>query len=299
MPELTPDILAFQQLRRILGPHASDQELRKHLECFSLDTRKATNGYLRSVCMEIGTHFDFQLRPSRVLQVDSSVRQPSHPKSLSSDAIVLPWQDLDLNLFPAIRFLSLREYGQLLFVSKTLLQSLATHNDLWTHVFETVFREEKCAHEERQEVPPCETNDRSLKSTCSHARHFRKGNSELQGCEQQRQNYTTPNSPSDGTPRDLCLSILGFQKCEAFRSFQSRWRQESQRMCPRCNKKDAVLPVVHGFPSTPLVTNFRQGRLILTENCGFLGPPWKCKRCLMEWEEYPFWGQALPLDSEA
>mmetsp|Transcript_50294 Transcript_50294/g.109528 ORF Transcript_50294/g.109528 Transcript_50294/m.109528 type:complete len:305 (+) Transcript_50294:45-959(+) len=81
----------------------------------------------------------------------------------------------------------------------------------------------------------------------------------------------------------------------SFLRFTERWRQELGRVCPKCAARQAIVPIVYGFPSAPLTAHYRRGALVLTEVCGFLGPCWACRRCHFEFEQYPYVGDLQPV----
>jgi len=81
----------------------------------------------------------------------------------------------------------------------------------------------------------------------------------------------------------------------SFLRFRERWRQELSRSCPKCGAREAIVPVVYGFPSATLTAHFRRKTLMLTEVCGFLGPCWVCRRCTFEFEQYPYLGDLQPV----
>ncbi|CAJ1415729.1 unnamed protein product [Effrenium voratum] len=87
----------------------------------------------------------------------------------------------------------------------------------------------------------------------------------------------------------------GASRSRAFERFTERWRQELGRVCPQCAAQEAIVPIVYGFPSAPLAAHYRQGSLVLTEVCGFLGPCWACRRCHYEFESYPYSGTFRPV----
>lgn len=81
----------------------------------------------------------------------------------------------------------------------------------------------------------------------------------------------------------------------SFLRFTERWQQELGRVCPKCAARQAIVPIVYGFPSAPLTAHYRRGALVLTEVCGFLGPCWACRRCHFEFEQYPYLGDLQPV----
>lgn len=49
--------------------------------------------------------------------------------------------------------------------------------------------------------------------------------------------------------------------------------------CPKCNKKDEVIPISYGFPTPEVFEKEQQGKVKLGGCCIELdGPDWYCKR---------------------
>jgi len=220
------------EIREVLGPHASSEELSCHLGRFSRSVRKSVNSYFRSVCTAPAPPFDFQPRLGPVsgdTDVERRVwRQPDRE---------LKWSELEAHLFPAHAYLDLRSVVALIGVSELLRGRVTRDDEFWSAQFRTVFAE---------------------------------------------------------APHEINVNVRRSGRVgSAFGCFTRRWQSERSRTCPECGA-NSIVPIVHGFPSSALVVHHKK-LLLLTEACGFLGSPWMCLSCHVEWTLYPYSASAQPV----
>mmetsp|Transcript_35963 Transcript_35963/g.99085 ORF Transcript_35963/g.99085 Transcript_35963/m.99085 type:complete len:341 (-) Transcript_35963:145-1167(-) len=275
---------SLESLRRVVGPHASSAELWKYLRRFSHDVRNATNGYLRSACATDEPRFDFHPRLARASAVAGSATASSESRGVAEGCRRwVPWLELEPHLFPAVSHLALTDCGPLLAVSPGLWSKVACDDALWVSALAQVFG-----------VPHCPEILRRLEATSASLRVCAPGSRKsVLAVPQPRAAHALPR-PAAGNGSRLATAGRG-RGSSAFAHFVQRWVQERWRTCPECGAIEAVTPVVCGFPSPQLAAHHRTGSLVLTENCGVMGPPWVCRRCHVEWEEYPFAPTSKPI----
>eukprot|EP00928_Gymnodinium_smaydae_P088782 TRINITY_DN72828_c0_g1_i1.p1 TRINITY_DN72828_c0_g1~~TRINITY_DN72828_c0_g1_i1.p1 ORF type:complete len:458 (-),score=31.04 TRINITY_DN72828_c0_g1_i1:164-1537(-) len=281
---------ALQALRRIVGPHASETKLRKHVRGGrDGDDRKAANCYLRDVCSDARLPFDFQLRrfAPRVLSIGRLER------SAGVCAAQVQWIALESHLFPAAVHLCLDDIGALMTTSQQLYNRVTNDGQLWALKFRQTFaRADPDTMTSPLPVDPdiATTQVPSVSSSSSGTLLLPGTSSVSKGKGKPKDSGAPPRLPRsqafpDASPplRIACSASAG-----AYVRFVRQWDMESRRICPACKMEDCIIPVVHGFPSPALVTHFRQGRIMLTENCGVLGAPWLCRHCRTRWYHYPY-----------
>lgn len=125
---------AFGQMRGVLGPHASDEELWPQLWRFRLDVRRAVNGFLREACAAKSAPFNFQ----------AQLPQPQ-PAAALCPAGLVSWQELEAPIFPPSRHISLRDLCCTMSCSKGMRHRMLEDEALWEQHSARAFGSNACS----------------------------------------------------------------------------------------------------------------------------------------------------------
>eukprot|EP00929_Paragymnodinium_shiwhaense_P080421 TRINITY_DN41941_c0_g1_i1.p1 TRINITY_DN41941_c0_g1~~TRINITY_DN41941_c0_g1_i1.p1 ORF type:complete len:366 (-),score=92.01 TRINITY_DN41941_c0_g1_i1:242-1339(-) len=295
----------LEELRSVVGPHASDERLEDHLSKRRYDVRQAANCYFREACQEqTGPPFDFQVRLPPVFRPPPAEGKGESAGSAGekSSSSVVPWLQLEPPCFPAARFLggwqALRDFSELSAGCRALRQRIASDGCLWEALFQEVFRQPSADFAASlAEMPSLPPNAGYLRPPASTSGgqllpRFSGGNNgyglrpplPLPAIARRDDASVKPK------PSAAVAATLESSRCEALERFTARWNAEAARRCPVCGQTQAIVPILYGYPFSCLVTLARGKKAALAENCGLMGACWICNRCRVEWDCHPYSG---------
>ena len=83
-----------------------------------------------------------------------------------------------------------------------------------------------------------------------------------------------------------CGDVIIYCKCieklndENFKMFMNG------KKCPKCSKKDSIVPIVYGFPSPEMIDDFDEGNVSLG-GCSISdeNPDYECNACGNKWSK--------------
>lgn len=139
--------ISVAELRRILGPHASEAQVLQQAAAFPTEARKAANLYFRSACaVADGPPFDFEPRlpPSEHRSSSPSSAASATPTGAEEEPPRGPapaWLALEPRLFPSAMWLGVGDCAALLVVARAVRAVVAADDARWSEAYAAVFRE--------------------------------------------------------------------------------------------------------------------------------------------------------------